>query len=138
MDPMNQESSSAQLIVAVGLLIVLVAGGAFYFLQSQESATPAAVNQEAASDELADWIPYETSQGLVFMYPPGHAVTENTDPERSDVMNYFIVGLDHDDKLRQHPPVLQINASPNMVSVALWEGIAWEGYPKILETLKWK
>ena len=135
---MEHDSSNSQTVIGIALLILVLVGGAFFFIQQNEIEKEVATSQEAVSDEFADWITYETSQGLVFQYPPGHAVTENTDPERSDVMNYFVVGLDHDDTLRQHPPVLQINASNSMVSIALWEGIAWEGYPKILETLKWK
>ena len=120
---MEHESSNSQTTIIIALLILIVVGGVAFYMQKKE---------------FADWITYETRQGLVFSYPPGHAVTENVDPESSDVMNYFVVSLEHDETLRQHPPVLQINASENMVSVALWEGLPWEGYPQILETLKWK
>lgn len=125
---MEQESSNSRMTVVVGLLVLVLVGASVFFMQKQE----------ITDDKFADWTSYETSQGLTFSYPPGYGVTENTDPERSDVMNYFVVGLEHDGTLQQHPPVLQINASSSMVSLALWEGIPWEGYPEILETLEWK
>lgn len=122
----NKCSNTTVAVITAVITAVLVA-----VIMSSRQPAP-------VQDEFADWIPYETSQGLVFSYPPGYGVTENTDPEDPDVTNYFVVGLEHDDTIRQHPPVLQINASDSMVSLALWEGIPWEGYPQILETLKWQ
>ncbi len=113
------------------IVTALVVGLGVYYAQKPDI-------QVADDTEINDWIPYETREGFTFSYPPGYAVQENTDPENPEITNYFVVGLADGETLRQGPPVLQINASPTMVSLALWEGIPWEGYPKIAETFKWE
>ena len=75
------------------------------------------------------WLTYTSEQGFSFDYPEGYEVSENVDPENSEITNVFISS-------GEGPPNLQINISPYSVSFSLWEGIPWDGYPEIVKTFE--
>jgi hypothetical protein len=90
----------------------------------------------AAQPESSDWVPYTTLNGYSFEYPPGHTVIESTDPENADTTIVHVNGVDESGELLQAPPVLQMNFGEEGISVSLWEGIPWDGFPEIMETIE--
>lgn len=117
---MNDKGAQFGAIAAAVIITIIITISAVFMWQ----------NQNPTIDETADWLTYTSEEGFSFKYPEGFTVSENVDPEDSEVTNIFVVEAEN------RPPVLQINVSKNSITFSLWEGAAWSGFPKIVETFE--
>lgn len=119
---MPQKSLNISIILITALITAIIAvAGTMYFMQ-----------QPVTESDTSDWLTYNSEKGFSFKYPPGNEVNESIDSENPDTTIVFISSTESGNMF----PALQINVSPYMVSFSLWEGLEWEGYPKIIETFR--
>lgn len=150
----RQNSRITWAIIIVSITAAVVGGGVYW----QQSSAMKKVQDEMASrqqrlqqqikdlqndisqiqETRSDWQTYVSNKGFSFQYPPGHEVSESTNPENPNSTIVHIVAVDEKGKPVSRPPVLEINVSSNAVTFSLWEGIPWDGFPEIVETFRSK
>ncbi len=128
------KSTKSKIILTVIITAIITGGGVYYWQKTQQPADTMPLTEYT---DLENWIEYKSNKGFSFKHPQDYGVNETADPENPQKTIVHIVKTDETGEFVQDvTPSLQINVSQNAVSFALWEGMPWEGFPKIVETFR--
>lgn len=128
------ESTRPKIILAIILALIITGAGLYLW---QKNLQPKEAIPITEQKDFENWIEYKSNKGFSFKYPPGYGVNETQDPQNPQNTIIHIVKTDESGEFVQGAtPSLQINVSENLISFALWEGMPWQGFPKIVETFR--